>query len=147
MIFLNDVQGTNQAANFTVYQFMKKKLHDAQPNAGDTLPAYQHLLTGFISGACGPLFNAPIDTIKTRIQKNPSKDKGWARFVNVTSSIIKNEGYFAFYKGLTPRVLRVAPGQAITFMVYERVYKWIMSLSENLRVEEMETAGSKEGDS
>lgn len=25
----------------------------------------------------------------------------------------------AFYKGITPRVMRVAPGQAVTFTVYE----------------------------
>jgi solute carrier family 25 citrate transporter 1 len=31
------------------------------------------------------------------------------------------EGFRSFYKGITPRVLRVAPGQAIVFAVYERV--------------------------
>ncbi|KAJ3140432.1 hypothetical protein HK101_003497 [Irineochytrium annulatum] len=137
-------QATNQAANFTVYQFLKQKLHDYQPDAGATLPAYQHLLMGFISGACGPLFNAPIDTIKTRIQKNPSNESGWKRFMNVTSGIIKNEGWMAFYKGLTPRVLRVAPGQAITFMVYERVYKWMVDLSTRLKVEEASFTESNE---
>lgn len=33
----------------------------------------------------------------------------------------KTEGVKSFYKGITPRVLRVAPGQAIVFAVYERV--------------------------
>jgi solute carrier family 25 citrate transporter 1 len=33
----------------------------------------------------------------------------------------KTEGVASFYKGITPRVLRVAPGQAIVFAVYERV--------------------------
>ncbi|KNC99324.1 uncharacterized protein SPPG_05572 [Spizellomyces punctatus DAOM BR117] len=135
-------QATNQAANFTVYQFLRKHLHDLQPQHGDTLPAYQHLVMGFISGACGPLFNAPIDTIKTRIQKAPSEDKGWVRFVKVTKGIAQNEGYAAFYKGLTPRVLRVAPGQAITFMVYERVYKWMVTLSESMRVEDYNNSQS-----
>lgn len=31
------------------------------------------------------------------------------------------EGVRSFYKGITPRILRVAPGQAIVFAVYERV--------------------------
>jgi solute carrier family 25 citrate transporter 1 len=35
------------------------------------------------------------------------------------------EGPRAFYKGLTPRLLRVAPGQAVTFMVYEKVKSWL----------------------
>jgi len=40
----------------------------------------------------------------------------------------RQEGYRAFYKGITPRVLRVAPGQAIVFAVYERVSKVIEQL-------------------
>ena len=31
----------------------------------------------------------------------------------------KQEGVHAFYKGITPRIMRVAPGQAVTFTVYE----------------------------
>ncbi|KAJ3352028.1 hypothetical protein HDU83_008422 [Entophlyctis luteolus] len=133
-------QSTNQAANFTVYSLLKKNLEEAQGN-NNTLPAYQHLLMGFVSGACGPLFNAPIDVIKTRIQKNPSKESGWVRFVSVTTGILKNEGWTAFYKGTTPRVLRVAPGQAITFMVYERVYKWMSEASKKLSINEAEKVG------
>ncbi len=37
----------------------------------------------------------------------------------------RQEGVKSFYKGITPRVLRVAPGQAIVFAVYERVRKVI----------------------
>ena len=48
-----------------------------------------------------------------------------ARFTRVTTTIMREEGWRAFYKGLTPRLLRVAPGQAITFMVYERIQKWL----------------------
>lgn len=34
-------------------------------------------------------------------------------------TIIRQEGFHAFYKGITPRIMRVAPGQAVTFTVYE----------------------------
>lgn len=128
-------QATNQAANFSVYQFIKAELHKRQPNT-ETLPAYQHLIVGFISGACGPLFNAPIDTIKTRIQKSPSPLRGYERFMEVTKQIWADGGLKAFYRGLTPRVLRVAPGQAITFMVYERVYKWMLEVRNSMKVDE-----------
>ena len=75
----------------------------------------------FIISNIGPLSNAPIDTIKTRIQKSTAPGSGYERFKTVTSEIMKKEGFLAFYKGLTPRLLRVAPGQAVTFMVYEKV--------------------------
>ena len=133
-------QATNQAANFTVYQYLKKQLSEGKPE-NYQFPIYQTLGMGFISGACGPLFNAPIDTIKTRIQKNPSKERGWTRFTTISRQILQNEGVLAFWKGITPRVLRVAPGQAITFLVYENVYSWLMSLNTQLKVDDVEKGG------
>ncbi|KAJ2666969.1 Mitochondrial succinate-fumarate transporter [Coemansia sp. RSA 1199] len=130
-------QATNQAVNFTVYQEFKRIARQMQ--SVDELPSYQHLILGGVSGAMGPISNAPIDTIKTRIQKATSigRESGWARFVIVTREIAQKEGYRAFYRGLTPRILRVAPGQAITFMVYEKVKSWIdlwNSSSQHMRV-------------
>ncbi|KAJ2080506.1 Mitochondrial succinate-fumarate transporter [Coemansia sp. RSA 988] len=130
-------QATNQAVNFTFYQEFKRIARQFQ--GLDELPSYQHLILGGVSGAMGPLSNAPIDTIKTRIQKSTSVagESGWTRFVNVTRDIAQKEGYKAFYRGITPRVLRVAPGQAITFMVYEKVKGWMdvwNSRSQHMRL-------------
>jgi len=59
--------------------------------------------------------------------------------VNVTKGIYVNEGWRAFYRGLVPRVLRVAPGQAITFLVclnsdhlyqvYEKAYSFLVEMT------------------
>lgn len=122
---------TNQAANFTAYQEGKKYAQKLQNL--EELPSYQHLILGGISGAMGPLSNAPIDTIKTRIQKSSASGKGWERFKSVTMEIYTKEGMGAFYKGLTPRVLRVAPGQAVTFMVYEKVKSWLDVFTEKVK--------------
>ncbi|KAF1801050.1 mitochondrial carrier domain-containing protein [Mucor lusitanicus] len=130
-------QATNQAANFTAYQEMKKFAQRAQDLT--ELPSYQHLVLGGVSGAMGPLSNAPIDTIKTRIQRSSAPGSGFERFKTVTSEIMRKEGFFAFYKGLTPRLLRVAPGQAVTFMVYERVKSIIDSFSEKVQEGEITT--------
>ncbi|KAI9318107.1 mitochondrial carrier domain-containing protein [Dichotomocladium elegans] len=122
-------QATNQAANFTAYQELKRIGKKVQ-NVED-LPAYQTLVIGGISGAMGPLTNAPIDTIKTRIQKATSlSGSGWQQFKTVTTEIYTKEGLRAFYKGLTPRVLRVAPGQSVTFVVYEKVKKWLDNFTD-----------------
>ncbi|KAJ1981167.1 Mitochondrial succinate-fumarate transporter [Dimargaris verticillata] len=129
-------QATNQAANFTAYQQLKAWLLRLQPERRE-LPSYQHLVIGGLSGAMGPLSNAPIDTIKTRIQKTPFTvgQTNFGRFQSVCKEIITHEGYAGFYKGLTPRLLRVAPGQAVTFMVYERVRRWIEVWQEDAQVQ------------
>ncbi|KAK9451349.1 mitochondrial carrier domain-containing protein [Limtongia smithiae] len=115
-------QATNQAVNFTAYTEIKAYLAKIQPEKDD-LPSYQHMAVGLISGALGPLSNAPIDTIKTRMQreKATSGESALGRVSRISKHLIKNEGFFAFYKGITPRVMRVAPGQAVTFAVYEQV--------------------------
>lgn len=64
-------QGSNQAVNFTAYSEFRTAL---QKYHGSTdLASYETMLIGLISGAMGPLSNAPIDTIKTRLQKMPAE--------------------------------------------------------------------------
>ncbi|KAL4955005.1 mitochondrial carrier domain-containing protein [Aspergillus filifer] len=115
-------QGTNQAANFTAYTELKAFLQRAQPEYSNTqLPSYQTTVIGLISGAVGPFSNAPIDTIKTRLQKTRAEpgQSAVSRIMVIAKDMFKQEGTRAFYKGITPRVMRVAPGQAVTFTVYE----------------------------
>ena len=126
--------------NFTAYQEIKKFAYRMQPQMTE-LPSYQVMMIGLISGAMGPFSNAPIDTIKTRthrvihviccqftfvlsgLQKATAEPGTTAlqHIVKITKDMWKIEGFRSFYKGITPRVLRVAPGQAIVFAVYERV--------------------------
>ncbi|KAL2141608.1 hypothetical protein VTI28DRAFT_2154 [Corynascus sepedonium] len=115
-------QGSNQAVNFTAYTYFKEWLYQWQPEyKGGNLPSYQTTLIGLVSGAMGPLSNAPIDTIKTRLQKMRAEEGTTAlqRIVRIAGDMFRQEGVHAFYKGITPRIMRVAPGQAVTFTVYE----------------------------
>ena len=85
------------------------------------LPGWQTAGIGLISGAMGPMCNAPIDTIKTRLQKTPAHpgETAVGRIVNIGNMMWRQEGVRAFWMGITPRIMRVAPGQAVTFAVYE----------------------------
>lgn len=115
-------QGSNQAVNFTAYTEFKELLQKWQPQYADSpIPSYQTTIIGLVSGAMGPLSNAPIDTIKTRLQKTPAMpgETAISRITSIARDMFKQEGFHAFYKGITPRIMRVAPGQAVTFTVYE----------------------------
>jgi solute carrier family 25 citrate transporter 1 len=54
------------------------------------------------------------------------------RIAAIAREMWREEGVASFYKGITPRVLRVAPGQAIVFAVYERVSSAIEKMVPNI---------------
>mgnify|MGYP003363295357 FL=1 len=112
-------QAINQGANFTTYTYLKNKLQKSQNK--DTLPTYQTAVIGFISGAIGPFCNNPLDTIKTRLQKEVGSlnESNFSRGIKIGRALFKESGVKAFYKGIIPRVARVASGQCIVFPVYE----------------------------
>jgi solute carrier family 25 citrate transporter 1 len=115
-------QGCNQAVNFTAYSAIKQQVMQWQGT--DSLASWQSLLIGGLSGGMGPVVNNPLDVVKTRLQKQvvaagkPAKYTGLAQACVV---IAKEEGVLALWKGITPRLMRIMPGQAITFMTYEAV--------------------------
>lgn len=60
----------------------------------------------------------------------PAGTPAITRITSIASEMWRREGVHSFYKGITPRVLRVAPGQAIVFAVYERVRRVIERVKE-----------------
>lgn len=66
------------------------------------------------------------DVVKTRMQKQVIREGVTPKYTGLLQScvvIAKEEGTPALWKGITPRLLRIMPGQAITFMTYEFVSK------------------------
>lgn len=115
-------QGCNQAVNFTMYNVFKKKVLDIQKKK--ELDHYQSLILGGVSGGFGPMVNNPLDVVKTRMQKQVIKSGREPKYKGIVQSVVliaKEEGTMALWKGITPRLMRIVPGQAITFMTYEAV--------------------------
>ena len=124
-------QGCNQAVNFTVYnwskQFFLEYRQQAEPGLKQ-LDHWQTLVLGGLSGGMGPLVNNPLDVVKTRMQKQvviPGKAPKYNGLLSSCVVIAKEEGTAALWKGITPRLMRIMPGQAITFMTYEAVMEQI----------------------
>ncbi|CAM9907838.1 unnamed protein product [Discosporangium mesarthrocarpum] len=121
-------QGCNQAVNFTCYQIFKSQT--MQLTGQKELDPWQHMLLGGLSGGIGPCVNNPLDVVKTRLQKQvviPGQPPKYAGFASAIGIIAREEGIRALWKGLTPRLMRIMPGQAITFMTYEWVSKRLPS--------------------
>ncbi len=122
-------QATNQAVNFTVYNELKRRACKIYHTEQGVPPSIM-MLMGLVSGAMGPIFNAPIDTIKTHVQKDKAMTGASAsrQISQCCATIWNRAGLRGFYRGLIPRVMRVAPGQAVIFVVYERVSRFLKAI-------------------
>lgn len=115
-------QGCNQAVNFSTYNLFKKKLLEIQNKT--ELDHHESLILGGVSGGFGPLLNNPLDVVKTRMQKQvitTEIDPKYRGIIQSVGVIAREEGNMALWRGITPRLMRIVPGQAITFMTYEAV--------------------------
>ena len=91
-------QGTNQACSFCTYTYLKAAVRRWQPqyqSVNTNLPSWQTSLIGLMAGSMGPLFNQPIDTIKTRLQtiSSSSTTSSWTRIVKTASELARQARY------------------------------------------------------
>jgi len=74
-----------------------------------------HLASGFIAGAVGAALTNPVDVARTRIQVESARAEGaYTGIVDAVKRIAKEEGWKAFAKGMSARILWMAPGAAIS---------------------------------
>jgi solute carrier family 25 iron transporter 28/37 len=86
---------------------------------------WKHVVAGCGAGAAAAITSNPLDVIKTRLQTQSEfggTDRG---FMDVAKRLIREEGWSAFMRGSTARVLYFAPSAALAWTSYEWV-KWLL---------------------
>lgn len=114
-------QSSNQGIRFFVMETLKNYYRGGDPNV--PVPKLVVGLFGAFAGFCSVMGNNPVDVVKTRMQ---SLDH--AKYKNMFDCFIKiwkNEGFFSFYRGVTPRLSRVCLEVALTFMIYDALQELI----------------------
>ncbi|XP_012256308.1 mitochondrial 2-oxoglutarate/malate carrier protein-like [Athalia rosae] len=86
-----------------------------------TIPNGVKFLIGGVSGMGATCFVQPLDLIKNRMQLSGTK----VSTVSVISGIIKNEGFFSFYAGLSAGLMR----QATYTTTRLGIYTWLFELA------------------
>ncbi|XP_045164759.1 mitochondrial 2-oxodicarboxylate carrier-like [Mercenaria mercenaria] len=109
---------------FGFYHNIKGMIPEAEDQKLEIL---RRFLIGLASGTLSSVINIPFDVAKSRIQGPqpvPGEIKYRTCFATI-ATVYKEEGFFALYKGLLPKMLRLGPGGAIMFLVYEHVFDWM----------------------
>lgn len=110
---------------YFVPQFLLPALFFWRSTSFDHESSVCHFLSGLIAGIAGSIANNPFDVIKTRIQKrmmgNSIHNAKYSNPIQGILHVYSLEGVNALYSGLKAKILRVGPGAAINFLVYEQL--------------------------
>ncbi|XP_041827510.1 mitochondrial 2-oxodicarboxylate carrier [Melanotaenia boesemani] len=101
---------------------------DAIPTSPDPVLEFLRKFTiGLLSGTISSCVNIPFDVAKSRIQ-GPQPVPGEIKYrtcFQTMALVYREEGYWALYKGLVPKIMRLGPGGAVMLLVYEYVTGWL----------------------
>lgn len=78
------------------------------------------LVGGFFAGAIASAITNPLDVIKTNIQVYSVRDGGHVGIRSAFLTMYKEAGYKVFLRGLSARIMWIAPGCSITMAAYEQ---------------------------
>lgn len=114
--------GTNQMCLFTAKAHVDSLLWDKHDGDGTVLHPMQSMISGGLAATIGPVATGPFDVMKTRLMAQSKT--GVIKYKSALHALYlipKEEGIMAMWKGLLPRLMRIPPGQAITWMVADQV--------------------------
>lgn len=90
------------------------------------LGVIQLLTAGAIAGMPAAYLTTPCDVIKTRLQVEARKgETKYTSLRHCATTILKEEGFKAFFKGGPARILRSSPQFGFTLAAYEVLQKWM----------------------
>ncbi|KAF8901893.1 mitochondrial carrier [Gymnopilus junonius] len=108
----------------------------------NTQATINELIAGSVGGAAQVLVGQPLDTIKTRAQIAP---KGMFKGpMDILKQTLRNEGFFALYKGMASPLLGIAGVNSLLFAAYG-TSKRIISPFPHLSLKEIALAGAMAG--
>ncbi|KAH6645085.1 mitochondrial carrier protein [Truncatella angustata] len=111
-------QATNSAVRFTTFATLQEKVVAHWPklegNIGSTL------VLGGISGIFTVYASMPFDTTKTKMQGTSTPYGG---MFNCMKQMLINDGVISFWRGTSPRLVRLILSSGITFTVYDQMIR------------------------
>jgi solute carrier family 25 citrate transporter 1 len=116
--------GTNQLCMFWAKHNFDRIYWGKAEGDGKALTPGQSMASGFSAAILGPIATCPFDVVKTRLMAQAGAPPGTVKYSGLVDALIKigrDEGVLSLWRGLTPRLMRIPPGQAIVWAVSDQV--------------------------
>lgn len=119
------------AVQFSAYEYLKALFNPSGSYSPST-----HVIAGGIAGGLAAAVTTPLDVAKTLLQtRGSSADERIRRARGMGEAfriIWERDGWKGLRRGMTPRVLTVAPSTAISWMSYEFFSEFSVSHSSSI---------------
>jgi solute carrier family 25 aspartate/glutamate transporter 12/13 len=126
------------AIYFPAYAHLKKDYFKESPS--HKLGIGQLLVAGAIAGMPAAYFTTPADVIKTRLQVEARKGQThYKNIAHAASTIWREEGLRAFFKGGPARIMRSSPQFGCTLAAYEFLQRLLPMPGHEEKVEKTGT--------
>jgi len=102
--------------------------HMLIPYVGDNF--FSHVGASGIAGFASACVSTPADVVKTRLMNqagNANSERAYAGMIHCLTSVFREEGFFALYKGFVPILVRKLLWTSAFFVTYEQSRKWYNS--------------------
>mmetsp|Transcript_112630 Transcript_112630/g.313292 ORF Transcript_112630/g.313292 Transcript_112630/m.313292 type:complete len:295 (+) Transcript_112630:111-995(+) len=106
------------------------------PFVGDGLAV--HVGSSGVAGLASACVSTPADVVKTRFMNAAGTDQAHRSILHTATSIVRQEGCRALYKGFVLIVIRKVLWCIVFFVIYERLHAFL----RNLLLEELVLEGS-----
>lgn len=131
------------AVQFAAYEQLKYAYKSFHDDENCDQPVLVSMTTGILSKVVASTLTYPYQVIKSRLQqrgvlRTVALDTGevitvaeakYKGLIDCAIQIQRHEGVKGFFRGLIPNCIKVAPGAAVTFVVYEESLKLIQKYS------------------
>ena len=95
------------------------------------LPFINHMIAGSFAGLAEHVTVFPIDTLKTHAQCEVCGSRVQSEIWNCAARMVKKEGFFRLWRGVSAMFAGCIPAHAAYFSVYEASKSYIMLNSHN----------------
>ena len=123
---------------FAIYETLKAQTFTPKrPDAPDQPTAPAKMVCGAVAGITGQTFTYPFDVVRRRMQVQAMAVgaggtlRKFSGMREAFTQTVRNEGFWALYRGLLPNYCKVAPMVGISFLTYETVSGWLADLSQS----------------
>ena len=106
-------QGANSGVRFSSYSTLKQ-IAQGYTAPGEKLGSLTTFGIGAMSGVITVYLTMPLDTVKTRMQSIEARQV-YKNTLNCAVRIFKEEGFWAFWSGAIPRLVRLSMSGGIVF--------------------------------